>query len=613
MNLARHEGASRRHAVHCLAVALAFATGCDGCGDHKPYTPFNLDAGPSAAPSESAVPVPVTSSSFTPVPAVAASGARFALESGPVDAPAGRVFKQGLAVDADGEGTKDLVAWVEATDGRGAEVTYTSGAERTSSASLGKVPAALLSSTCKRSPSLAQIGATTILATVEATCTTASGPGLASGAGGPATSTYFAILRLKKGGAPELRLEGTANPLPTGESFALAFSADDRDKDKADDLAITVTLDGAGEPFDLSGKVSVPIHFVDRPAGLARDAAEPEAALTKLGGNVIAKGRVAKLAGDSFGDAVKLLRLATGVCEELGAATLTTSAGAIRCGDTGFVGDAVYGVGVAAVTKKDWPTATAVLDILSKLKLGRAHAKDLGKALDKPVPLVVATATHVVTAAPSTDGVLSPLVFVGRDLLVAGATTSTLVKGDTFAEEASLAPPWPLAFAWFDAGLNFTLLGADRSCAPRGWILHEVVSDSTTDVRLPVLEAALPPKALACAEGKLPLSVLVSVGNTAYVGVGSQVFKVETQGSGIIVKPSDPPDTSAPPSSPGHSRATDGSAIVLPIDGGVLILGASPRRVVSDELKGASRCAVEQGGKRLACVTTRGAVVVDLP
>lgn len=606
MNLARHERTIRWHAG---VAVLVFATGCDGCGNHKPYTPFNLDAGPSAAPSESAIPIPVGSSSFTPIAAVAASGARFELESGPVEAPAGRVFKQGLAVDVDGEGTKDLVAWVEATDGRTLEVTYTSGTERTSSASLGKVPAALLSSTCKRTPSLAQIGATTILATVEASCTSTSGGG---------SSTYFAILRLKKGGAPEPRLEGSVNPLPTGESFALAFSADDRDKDKADDLAITVTIDGAGEPFDLSGKVSIPIHFVDRPAGLARDAAEPEAALTKLGGNVIAKGKVAKLAGDSFGDAVKLLRLATAVCEELGGPTLTTSAGAIRCGDTGFVGDAVYGVGVAAVTRKDWPTATAVLDVLSKLKLGRPHAKDLGKALDKPVPLVVATATHVITAAPATDGVLSPLAFVGHDLLIAGATTSTLVKGDTFAEEASVAPPWPLAFAWFDAGMNFTLRGADRSCASsspqgRGWILHEVVSDSTTDVRLPVLEAALPPKALGCAEGKLPLSVLVSVGNTAYVGVGSQVFKVETQGSGITVKPSEPPDTSAPPSSPGHSRATDGSAMVLPIDGGVLVLGASPRRVVSDELKGASRCAVEQGGKRLACITTRGAVVVDLP
>ena len=52
MNLARHERASRRHAG--LAAALVFATGCDGCGNHKPYTPFNLDAGPSAAPSESA-------------------------------------------------------------------------------------------------------------------------------------------------------------------------------------------------------------------------------------------------------------------------------------------------------------------------------------------------------------------------------------------------------------------------------------------------------------------------------------------------------------------------------------------------------------------------------
>ncbi|MFO0615006.1 MAG: hypothetical protein U0414_20620, partial [Polyangiaceae bacterium] len=607
MNLARSRGAGRgRAALRGAGLVLVSTSiaGCDGCSSHKPYTPFNLDGGPSASSVVSAVAVPLGSSSFTPVPAVAASGSRFELDSGSVDAPAGRVFKQGLAIDANNDGTKDLVAWVEATDGRAFEVTFTSGAERTHSITLGKLPSALLSSACKRTPSLAQIGATTVLATVVAAC-----GGSASGG----TSTYFTILRVGKGATPEVRLDGTANPLPSGESFSLAFSADDRDNDKNDDLTINVTLEGAGEPFDLSGKIAIPIHFVERPAGLARDATEPEAALTKLGGNVIAKGKVAKLAGDSFGDAVKLLRLATAVCEELGAPTLTTSAGSIRCGDTGFVGDAVYGVGVAAVTKKDWPTAVGILDLLSKLKLGRTHVKELGKALEKPLPLVAATATHVLTAQPSGDGVLSPLAFVGHDLLVAGASTSTLVKGDTLAEEASPAAPWPLAFAWFDAGMNFTLRGADRACAPRGWVLHEVVSDSTTDVRLPVIEAALPPKAIACAEAPLPLSVLVSVGNSAYVGVGSYVFKVETQGSGITVKAGDPPDASAPPSAPGQSRATDGSAMVLPIEGGVLVLGATPKRVVSEELKGARRCAVEQGGKRVACITARGGVVVDVP
>lgn len=598
LNVARR---ARRLGGPAALLLLGLGAGCDGCSNRKPYTPFNLDAGPSASVVVSASPVPVESSTFTPVPAVAASGSRFELDAGPVDAPAGRAFRQGLAIDADGEGTKDLVAWVEATDGRAFELTYTSGTERTSSATLGKLPKELLSSTCKRTPSLAQIGATTVLATVTAEC------------GASGTSTHFIVLRIKKAAAPQVRLDGTSKPLATGESLALAFSADDRDKDKTDDLAITVSLEAVEPPFDFTSKVAIPIHFVDRPAGLARDSAEPEASLTKLGGNVIAKGKVAKLAGESLHDAVKLLRLATGVCEELGGATLTTSAGAIRCGDTGFVGDAVYGVGVAAVTKKDWPTAVTVLDLLSKLKLGRPHSKDLGKLLEKPLPVVLATATHNVAAAPAKDGVLSPLAFVGHDLLVAGATTSTLVKGDTFVEEASLAPPWPLAFAWFDAGLNFTLRGVDRTCAPRAWILHEVVSESTTDVALPVLEAALPPKALACAEGPLPLSVLVSVGNAAFVAVGTQVFQVKTQGSGVVVEPSDPPDATAPPSSPGHSRATDGSAVALPIEGGVLVLGPTPHRIVSDDLKGATRCAVEQGGKRVACVTPRGATVVDTP
>jgi len=133
------------------------------------------------------------------------------------------------------------------------------------------------------------------------------------------------------------------------------------------------------------------------------------------------------------------------------------------------------------------------------------------------------------------------------------------------------------------------------------------VVDSTTRAALPTIEAALPSKGIPCVEGPLPLSVLLTDGSGAVLAAGSSVFKVSSQGSGIRAVTSVAPDAKAAPSLPGQSRAFDGSAIVLPIAGGVLVLGdKSAKRWMSDDLRDANHCVVRNGGGRVACVTPTG-------
>jgi hypothetical protein len=292
---------------------------------------------------------------------------------------------------------------------------------------------------------------------------------------------------------------------------------------------------------------------------------------------------------------------------------MSTSAGNVRCGDVGFVGDSLFGIGIAGVTRKDWGGALGALDLLSHSKFDpRKRGAELEKTLAKAIPKLEATTLHTIVATPSRDGSLSPLAFdADGNLLVVSGDAVVQISAKSFSEESSPVAPWPLGFAWHDADMDFHILGASRSCSPRGVAIDEKVGDSPTRAILPTIEAALPSKASPCTAGPVALSPLLSGGGVV-LAAGADTFKVDSRGSGIRATPSVPPDAKAPPSLPGQSRATDGSAVVLPIAGGVLVVtDKGPKRWTSADLAGAEKCVVKNGGTRVACLTPHGAVLVE--
>jgi len=584
-----------------LAVSAASIGGCKSCSDRKPYTPYSTGSGTTTSVTTSPAP---SAGAFAPLAGVAADGTTFDLDGTPVEAPGGKRFVSALTVDADGDGSKDLVAWIAPLDMRGGELVYVSGKDRAVT-SVAKLPPLGDGTPCKPSVALNLAGPSTVTANVA--------PGCDAAAGASDVKTYFAVLRMTKGAPLALRLDGTLGASAPGESLSVELDPKDRDDDGVDDLKLTVTLDGLGDPFDLDGKVSIPVLYLDRPAGFARDTSEPDATLTSLAASVIAKARMTKTAPSALGDAARLIRLGTATCEELGAPSISTSAGKMRCGDTSFVADAIYGVGLAAITTKDYGSAIASYELLQKIKGDKhKHAADLDKALAKAAPIVTPTTLHTIAAKPAT-GVLSPLAFdADGNLLVVGDGGTTQVSAQSFAEDTSQAAPWPLTLAWRNAGMQFNVGGASRSCSPRGLTFQGKIGDSSASAILPSVEAALPTKLSPCADGPVPFSPLVGIDNGFVIAAGSSVFKIESQGSGIHASASLPPDSKAPPSLPGQSRSFDGSAIVLPISGGVLVLtDKGPKRWMSDDLKDAKGCVVKNGGARVACVTPKGAVLVE--
>ena len=590
------------------ALLAVGATSCKSC-DRAPYTPFTMDAGPSGSAATTAP--PASSSGFAPVEAAGCKGNKFALNGATAIAPGDKTFVACLPLDVDGDGALDLVAWIEPPGHASGELWFVHGGDVDGQGStIARGPVDLGDADCKRETKLAQRGRSTIVAEVVATCPSRQ------------IHEWFAVVRLH-GAAdkrdPEVRLEGRLRPARPGEALSLAMRADDRDKDGTDDLAIDVTLDGIGEPFEATGKITLPILFVDRPAGFARDPSEPEATLTKLAQGLVTKAKSKKSARDVVGGAAQLIRAASIVCDDVGDPLVSTSAGSLHCGDAKFVVDAVFATGQAGVTLGDPAQALAGASALAELKSdAQKRSKELDGQLGKLAPVVEASVVKRVSAKPvdAAASPLGPLTFdADQNLLVATDAGVVRVADHDFAESKSEALAWPRNIAWQLSGTEFAVVGATRKC-PDGPSVKARLFGGPIVAPVPVL-SALVPRSLArpCKDGDLALEPLVTEGQGAVVAIGADVFRVESSGSSVVTKRVSLPDEKAPPSLPGAGRAPDGSAVALPLGGDspdVLVITAKgSKRFRSDDLKGATSCVPRQGGGRIACVVKGNAVIAE--
>ncbi|MCC6558711.1 MAG: hypothetical protein IT372_37730 [Polyangiaceae bacterium] len=244
-----------RPALAPLAL-LSLAAGCDGCPSSRPYTPFTIDD--AGAPAASA---PVDGSgggataavedagveagpAFAAVPGVAApeGGKRWELEGGAgVDAPVGRAFETGMVIDADGDGTRDLVAWARAPDGLRGELWFASGKRPAEGRAIAGLPGDLGARGCSPEVRLSQVGPATLALDFNPRC----GARLR----GKATR-WIAVVGLGRAGAPdgagapEVALELRVREPAADEAIEVVLDASDRDADGRDDLTAMLSLAG---------------------------------------------------------------------------------------------------------------------------------------------------------------------------------------------------------------------------------------------------------------------------------------------------------------------------------------------------------------------------------
>ncbi len=584
----------RRTLLPAAPALLLGLTACDSCGRDKPHVPFTTSSSASAGPSETAAPEPAPSFAIVEADAPPNPSAVFSVGGREVRARSGRVFRAALTFDADGDDVSDLIALTEATDGRKAELAYFPGGDRAAAeTTLASLPKELDLDRCARRTRLARIAPTIAVLEVDARCAK------------DREETWLAVVRLDAARSkssprpPELRLE-----IRTGEAMKLALASDDKDHDGHADLVATAGLRSG--PEDLG----VALVFLDRPAGFALDPSEPEQSFKTLAKKLVADAAKA----DVSERAVAMVTLARAVCDDLGEATLKTSSGPAKCGESTIVADALLATGLSHARAGDVGRAAMAWEALGAVGAA-ARRSALEAALDKVAKPAEATVVRRVAARPTTKkGVLAPFAWTSDDELMV-ESDSSVVKVDVGAgtEGAADALAWPRGVAWRNGDTSIDVLGASRTCDPVERRVHATAREAKTSAVLPSVLDIIPRGTgkSACKPGSLPLAALSTSGDGATIAVGAEVFRLTFDDRGLSATPVTSALGGTALSPPGAARSADGKVLALSLEEGLLVSTASGvERWRGAELAGLGPCVPNAAASRVACLTSNQDSVV---
>ncbi len=621
-----------------LAIASVGA-GCDGCHRDRPYTPFRIGADDAGGGVASAHPTQPDAGAGTLPPAISAvattpagDGRAWALAPGrTVAAPAGRTFTRGIVIDADGDGTADLLAFAHTLEGDDGSLFFASGAEKDAPPVeiVGGPPPAPAPGICKVHASMSQVGSRTVLLDVARPC-------------GPQPGRWLTLVRLADPGPkpvrPTVALEVAVRP--TDAPIDLAVEAADRDGDGRDDPSVTATLGGAPPPFPAAPAAKAAVRFLDRPAGLARDPSEPEASMAALAAKLVDDARRKATAKDVAAAAAQLRRLHAALCAEDGEAPVTFSAaGRLTCGPARSLEEATFAEGLAGITLGEPLRAAGALARLeARAPAGEAGAgkgsgrrRELEKLLAKATPTV--TGKEIFHSAATPDASMTgapawiPLAFeASGDLLVrtTGGVTRVRTAGGFTEEDAPETRPWPASLALPTKAGDATAASerprlasiAQRCGGPWLTALFESAS-SKQELPLPIATPVGPsglPAALCASLASVPV-VPLDGGSPLRFGVGSEVVEISASERGTTAT-SVSLDAAAA-RTVGSARSPDGRVAALPLPGGVLVMSdlgkAKPgaARWTGPDLAKAWSCTPANGGRRIACVTSAGAAIYE--
>ncbi|MDC0679929.1 hypothetical protein [Sorangium atrum] len=635
-------------------LPLLAAAGCDGCPSSRPYTPYTLGSatpsgsppplsgvGPGAAsagPEADAGAPDAAAPRFAVVPSVPApeGGKQWPLEGGAVAAaPTGRTFETGLLLDVDGDGARDLVAWARSPDGLRGELLLAPAARPQALRTLAALPGDLDAQGCTPRVGLSQIGPSALAFDFAPQC-----GGAHRGAAGAGATRWIAVIRLPgpaagAGAPPELALELRLRAPPAEEALSASLEVADRDADGRDDLIVSVGIEGALRPFPAparaASEVRAPLVFLDRPAGLSRDAAQPGEALRALAASLLRDARSKSTAPAVAASAQRLRRLHAALCVDAasgagatagrdaaraGEALVWTGAGPVRCGEPGLAAAIDHAEAVAASTRGAPIAAIAALDRGG----AEARTKEDGKLLAKLAPPATAAAVYRTAAAPqpTRTGTFGPLAFEASGaLLVRTAQGVVRVDPATSTESATDIPPWPAAVHAGPA----ELVAVERRCdAPTLLGLFRSSPDAVgeMEVPLPLLRgqgprarpgAALPER---CAgTERLPFVPLAASERGFDIALGAALISIDLRAAAPASSALSFPLTTPAPQ--GAARSPDGATLAVPAAGGLLVAtaGGAARLWTGGDLAQATACAPANGGARVACVAGAAAVIFE--
>jgi hypothetical protein len=458
---------------------FALASACDSCGSSH-AVPFGLDAGrPRASTTE---PSPDPRRERPSGRSLPEGTRRVDVEGAPIEYAGS--LRALWADDVDADGDRDAISI--AGDASGSALLL-SRREGSSFAAPRVIARASFAQGCAiEAPSLEPVGESWLSARVRHACEGSSQTlvWLLSIEHTPRVLERFAILDAQG------RAEGAID---------LAFSSDDTDDDGRTDLVVTVSLDTeADEP------TTIALPWLDRPSGLARDAAEPERTFEARSREALRA--LSRQAARALSESRSVAALHEAICREPGRARIRIGeSDGLGCGVSEGAGRAVTTAVRAAASRGDLLSALAWLEHMrtSGLRMNDERWQAAREAIAR------APATSGVTlregpehAAPSsTIARSSALAFLDEDRL--------LLRGDApriwNLRSGELTPAEPAYgdFRILDPSGAFAVAAIERRCA--GQVLRVVASNTIAQGRAlgsthssPLLAPREPPPGAPC-------------------------------------------------------------------------------------------------------------------
>lgn len=577
-----------------LLLLPQFLLGCDGCEKEKPYTPFGVTTSLPAtdasapAPSASAKPEP---GKFAPAVVAPAGSRKLRMGELMLEAPARYTFDRALVLgEADAQ---QVVAWVKAEPGArdvppGLLMAYgAAGKPRQVMAQPSFVP---IAPGCTHATRLVQTSASNVLVDTVASCPA----GLVARVPVEAVSIVAPASE-----RPEVLTLRVAAPAP-GEALSIDEDSSDRDGDGRDDVKLVFTLTGPE-----GAKASATLAFLDRAAGVSRDASEPRTSLS-----LAAKAILNKAGPTASADVDALRRLLGTLCAEGATPRVFDAEGSpIRCEELGATIDTLARADVLSrLAAKD---ALGAVSVLSRgdwyfKKLSADAEKSITKELGKRLLAVTPTASALVAKPKAAKGPhWSPLWFEPDGALLVLTDAGVVRASRDGSSETPLdadggAPPWPLDVT--DAAgkrLSGSLCACDSSEVQLGLVDAAGAPQPGVPTRL------LAPRPGGC-KGRFSCPDPVPVATSA------EGFSVLLAGALC-----EPRKAGKALPSPGSARSPDGNWLVAASPLGLVVTGQAqelwklPETPV--DARHAQDCVVANDRAAVACVSDGRVVLLKRP
>lgn len=603
-------------------AALALAGCAKGCGEERPFTPYAVEAGEGLFAHDDASEGERGEGSHTTALLAGDTAAErgvakkppspdarsFAFDGLELVAGEGESFVIALAADLDGDGEKDAVAWVASGAGEGRLLFYRGdAAARVSSPKELAHLAGLFPEGCEAEISLEQVGRTTVLVQANASCAEPLAPGK--------VSRWLAVVSPPT--EPPLRQAITVREPPPGERLSVTVDATDRDGDGRDDVTVRVGLEGGPMPFEPAGLVTAELRWFDRPAGLSRDSAEPEASLRPHATRQMVRAERKKEAASVLPATRQILRLYTVLCEEAGAPLFRFATGPLRCGTSRALEDALLAQIRAASTLGDPVRAFAALERFSDWPTAHTSGrrKEAERIVRKLAPVVDAGPGRVLAASPipMVGASWSPLAFEETGALLV-TTHDGVIRATVLGEEWPVEDeePWSLAVTSPDGRTRW--LASIDPCDGLAYRLRLVGLEGVLNE--PALPLLTPVSGRNRCAGQVPTTLLGVATGKLEAMVAGEPWSLELNGGAAEAKALAADAIGSAPGSRGSAKSPDGKALAIGVRGGALVRAGGKWRFFRFEGEGDALlegCTVANGARAVACLRGGKVVVASAP